>query len=604
MPSALVAIAFMLLADMDRWIATEPDLGGVCAVAALSDGRVATLNGDSGVVRLGSGESATTLDLSRTLHQPRGLTQSGDGRIFVADTGNHRVMYFTSDGAMLGGFGGRGTEGYRMVSPHDVAVGAKFAAVADTGNDRVQLYQHGGSYLGSIDGAPGDPMRQPEGIAIDAHNRIWVADTHNHRVLCFSPSGEVIHRIGTWGNFPGQFMEPSGIDASDGHILVTDRLNHRVQVLDATTGAAIESWGMHSFVPRQGEGRVHYPADVAILQNGDIVVAEPFEERIQRFGTTGAAIESPAQMPPGVQSHFGPVAATDGRFFCTWEPELRAIHVFDLDRRTPVRLSTFGTPGTAAGQLGNLSAMAIDAAAGRLWAVDATNARIHEWTLTPPPPDQPRFDPTMATLTRSAPLPQAGPGDLALTGEGLVFLDRNRAEAWTMSGEGRHRPIGLDLLRDPVAAVAVPSETGQRPRFAVLDAREKVIQLHGTWPGLSSEARSIALSSLEDPVDLARLSDDSVVVVDRAAHRCHRFSIDGTELASWGERGTAHGQLWRPAAVVVDHHDRIIVLDHGNHRAQMFSPDGTWMMTFGTGRAWTSDQERQAASPAAGTKDQ
>ena len=123
--------------------------------------------------------------------------------------------------------------------------------------------------------------------------------------------GLPVHRIGSWGTFPGQFMEPSGIDASDGHIIVTDRLNHRVQVLDMSTGVTTESWGMHSFLPRQGEGRVHYPADVAVLAHGDIVVAEPFEERVQRFGATGTEIDKPTPSPQSVQSHFGPVAATD-----------------------------------------------------------------------------------------------------------------------------------------------------------------------------------------------------------------------------------------------------------------------------------------------------
>ena len=117
----LLAIPLLLPSDMGRWISTENDLGGVCAVVALPDGRVATLDGDSGHVRLGSGESATTLDLSRTLHQPRGLSHCEDGRIFVADTGNHRVMFFDGEGLMLGGFGGRGSEDYRLLAPHDVA---------------------------------------------------------------------------------------------------------------------------------------------------------------------------------------------------------------------------------------------------------------------------------------------------------------------------------------------------------------------------------------------------------------------------------------------------------------------------------------------------
>ncbi|HJN79408.1 MAG TPA: hypothetical protein QF455_00905, partial [Phycisphaerales bacterium] len=103
----------------------------------------------------------------------------------------------------------------------------------------------------------------------------------------------------------------------------------------------------------------------------------------------------------------------------------------------------------------------------------------------------------------------------------------------------------------------------------------------------ASTEPTISLTDLIDPVDFAVAGDKSLIVVDRGGHQVHRFAINGTPLNTWGERGSDHGQFWRPAAVVVDHHDRVIVLDHGNHRAQMFQPDGTWLMTFGTGRAWT-----------------
>jgi tripartite motif-containing protein 71 len=591
----LLAIPLLLPAELGRWIETHDNLGGVRGVAAMPTGGVAILDSDREAILLQSEGNTTTLNLGQFLHQPQGLSVAADGRLYVADTGHHSIMFFDQDGRMLGGFGGRGEDEYRLLEPHDVCVGPTFVAVADTGNNRIQVYEPGGAYIQSIEGPPGDPLRRPEGITIDSQNRIWVADTQNHCIRCFNSKGLPVHRIGSWGTFPGQFMEPSGIDAADDYIIVTDRLNHRVQVLDISTGVEIESWGMHSFLPRQGEGRVHYPADVAVLSDGDIVVAEPFEERVQRFGVTGIEIDKPTPSPPSVQSHFGPVAATDGRFFCTWEPELRAIHLFDLDRRTPLRLSTFGTPGTAPGQLGDLSALAIDAESKQLWAVDATNARVHQWNLNPPPPDKPRFDPSMATLTRSIPLPQAGPGDLIPSGDRLLFLDRNQAVAWDINDDGLHTQVDLNLGRDPITGIAVVDEMTGEQRFATLDALNKIIQLHGTWPHPGENGNSISVQELHDPVDIARLSDNSIVVVDRAGHRVHRFAIDGTELAAWGTRGGEHGQLWRPAAVVVDHQDRVIVLDHGNHRAQMFKPDGTWIMTFGAGRAWTTRPSPQAS---------
>ena len=586
------AILLTLLAqaeasELGKWVSTHENLGGVRAVAAMPNADdAAVLNTETGVVQLGFAEKSPTLDLSYSLHQPRGLAIAPNGRIYVADTGRHRVMYFNSDGEMLGGFGGPGDGTFRMRNPHAIDVSDTIAVVTDTGHNRIQVFEPDGKHIRNLDGKTLG-LRGPEGVAIDDAGHIWVADTHNHRVLCLDDHGQVLRAIGTWGTFPGQFMEPSGIDAGGGRVVVTDRLNHRVQVFDTDTGAPIESWGMHAVFPRQGEGKVHYPADAALLSGGDVVIAEPFEERVQRFGPGGKDIEPPTLAPRDVQSHFGPVAATDGRFFCTWEPELRAIHIFDLDRKTPVRLATFGEPGEAPGQLGNLTALEIDADRNRLWAVDAGNHRIHEWTLSPPPPEKPRFDPSIATLSRSAPLASAGPGDLGTTEDDLIYLDRTSARAWKLNDTGRHTPIDLPLSRDPAAAALAGIDAAGQRRAAILDASDKVIRLHGQWPGATSTEPTISLTDLIDPVDFAVAGDKSLIVVDRGGHQVHRFAINGTPLNTWGERGSDHGQFWRPAAVVVDHHDRVIVLDHGNHRAQMFQPDGTWLMTFGTGRAWT-----------------
>jgi sugar lactone lactonase YvrE len=585
----------MAMADGNtgRWISTHQDIGGVHAIAAIpGTDKVAALDTDLGTVRLGLHDGDERLDLSRWVRHPKGLSIAPDGRIYVVDTDRHHVMFFTPEGNLLGGFGGAGDEPFRMRRPHAVDVNNSIAVVADTGNDRIQLFEPDGQHIGNLEG-PALGLRSPEGVALDDAGRIWVADTHNHRVVCLNSNGTVLREIGSWGTFPGLFMEPSGIDARDGRVVVTDRLNHRVQIFDAHTGAVIETWGMHAFLPREADGKVHYPSDAAILEGGDVVIAEPFEERAQRFGVSGTEIEPPAVAPRGSQSHFGPVATTDGRFFCTWEPELRAIHVFDLDRTTPIRLSTFGQPGSRPGQLGNLTAMEVDAKLNLLWTVDAANNRIHEWALNPPPPDSPRFDPTMATLSQSVPLPIAGSGDLAQSDGDLIFLDRGGRTAWKLGGDGHHTPVDLGMGRDPRAfSLLGRNESGQL-QGAVLDGDQKVIRLNGQWPDSTGTQSTISLADLIDPVDFDVAEDGSFFVVDRSGHRVHRFARDGTPLNAWGEQGIDHEQFWRPAAIVVDHHNRVIVLDHGNHRAQMFQPDGTWIMTFSGGRSWRWDHGRR-----------
>ncbi len=560
--------------NLGKWIEARSNVGGVTAVATMPTGDVAMLDADTATVYLPGSEAA--FDVSKWLSRPSGLAFGPDGRMYVSGSNRHHVIFFEPGGRMSGGCGGVGDEPFRLRSPAALDVDADHLVVADTGNNRIQVYEPGGLHLRSIRGPADNPLRRPEGVALDDEGRIWVADTHNHRVLCLTPAGEIVHAIGSWGTFPGQFMEPSGIDVAGNRAIVTDRLNHRVQVLDTEAGTVIETWGMHAFLPRQGEGRVHYPEDAALTADGTVTIAEPFEERVQRFGPEGVEIPPPAVAPRGVQSHFGPTATVDGRFFCTWEPELRAIHIFDLDRATPVRLSTFGTPGEAPGQLGHLTSLALDAERNLLWAVDAGNGRLHEWHLTPPPPDRPAFNPEMAVLSRSTPLPEAGEGMLHRDGDRLLHIDRVTGRVRSLRSDGRHSARPSTPARHPIAA------TGPASRLAILDAHGPTVHLLGDWG-----ADSIALDGLVDPVDVAVAPDGSVLVLDRGGHTVHRFSADGADLGVWGARGTGHGELWRPAAIQVDHQGRVIVLDHGNHRAQMFQPDGTWIMTFGAGRAWT-----------------
>ena len=66
------------------------------------------------------------------------------GNIFVADTGNHRILVLDRDLQIVGqiGTGRRGDTKGRLNSPKGVTVRGGYVWVSDTGNDRVLLYQY------------------------------------------------------------------------------------------------------------------------------------------------------------------------------------------------------------------------------------------------------------------------------------------------------------------------------------------------------------------------------------------------------------------------------------------------------------------------------
>ena len=75
------------------------------------------------------------------LDEPAGVTSGPEGRIYVADTNNHRVQVFTREGAPALCLGSEGDDLGRFRFPSDVRVGPTGSIyVADRGNTRIQQF--------------------------------------------------------------------------------------------------------------------------------------------------------------------------------------------------------------------------------------------------------------------------------------------------------------------------------------------------------------------------------------------------------------------------------------------------------------------------------
>ncbi len=127
-----------------------------------------------------------------------------DGRIYLADTRNHRIRMIDVDGTVstIAGVGTAGTDGEtgpatsaQLNGPVDLELGADGTLfVADTFNSCVRAIGTDGMIrtVAGIcgrrgfegDGGPPASARldRPYGIDIDADGNLWITDTHNHRV--------------------------------------------------------------------------------------------------------------------------------------------------------------------------------------------------------------------------------------------------------------------------------------------------------------------------------------------------------------------------------------------------------------------------------------
>ena len=127
----------------------------------------------------------------------------------------------------------------------------------------------------------------PRGIAVEADGNVVVADTGHHRLLRFSPDGDLIGVIGSPGTDAARFQEPVAVlPATNGDLWVTDTWNGRIQRISAAGEPLAEIP-----VPLSMWSSRH-PADKPYVGGmpGGLVATDPLNGRLVFFGDGGELI--------------------------------------------------------------------------------------------------------------------------------------------------------------------------------------------------------------------------------------------------------------------------------------------------------------------------
>ncbi|MCC7200111.1 MAG: 6-bladed beta-propeller [Gammaproteobacteria bacterium] len=178
------------------------------------------------------------LPLQATLSQPTGLAfDDATGRLFVTETGAHRISAFDATGRLIERIGTRGAGSGEFNFPTYLWLDTDRLLVTDSLNFRVQVLdaQHRPTgQLGSLGSAPGN-LPRPKGVAMDSGGHVYVVDALLHDLQVFDGSGALLLSLGSQGSGPGEFWLPNGLwIGPDNTIYVADTHNRRVQVFRYT----------------------------------------------------------------------------------------------------------------------------------------------------------------------------------------------------------------------------------------------------------------------------------------------------------------------------------------------------------------------------------
>ena len=197
--------------------------------------------------------------LEASLNAPAGIAVDTAGNLYIADSGNHRVrmidvaqnVIFTIAGTGAPGFGGDfGQSPDAMLAfPLGVAVSGDRIYIADTYNHRIrQITSDGvittvagnGTAANGGDGQPATaaPLHTPTALAV-AGGRLVIASWGGHTVRAVT--GGVISTLAGTGTpgFSGdggpanaaELNGPFGVAASGNRVYIADEINHRVRVV-------------------------------------------------------------------------------------------------------------------------------------------------------------------------------------------------------------------------------------------------------------------------------------------------------------------------------------------------------------------------------------
>jgi sugar lactone lactonase YvrE/lysophospholipase L1-like esterase len=567
------------------------------------------------------------------------------GKLFVADRGNHRVLRFASEQAMQTGgaaeavFGQddfvsrvTGVAANRMNNPIGIHVGADGRLwVADFTNNRVLRFDDASNKASgaSADGVLGQPdfttsagvisaegMRGPVSIFAEANGRLWVNEFNSHRITRFENAaskangapadgvlGQADFTTGTSGLSATNMTAPNGhfVD-NEGRLWVSDSGNRRITRFDdaaskangspadgvlgqpdmTTNTANLTRSGITTlrFVWGDSQGRIYVVQEnshrITIYENAASKPDGADADYIwgQPDYTTGTALN-----PPTASSFNTPRAiyldeARDHMWVADWanhrvlrfdlSPELPIADYIIIDNPSASTLLgqadfTTRATGLSASEFNGPNGVAVDPTTGKLFVADRGNHRVL------------RFASEQAMQTGGAAEAVFGQDDFVSRVTGVAANRMNNPIGIHVGADGRlwvadftnNRVLRFDDASNKASGASADGVLGQ--------------------PDFTTSAGVISAEGMRGPVSIFAEANGRLWVNEFNSHRITRFEnaaskangapadgVLGQADFTTGTSGLSATNMAAPNGHFVDNEGRLWVSDSGNRRITRF----------------------------------
>ena len=181
-----------------------------------------TNNHRVGIYELSGIEAELVGELSARIRKPEGVLAGPDGRIYVTGAGSHNLVVYVNGKVMkeVGGFS----------APHDV----EFAPngdlwVADAANDRLVRLTPELEVQEILQGSPYN-FSGPRYLDVASDGTLVIADKYTHSIKIIAPGGKLLGAIGdgSSGKGPHRFRTPEGVALHGDIVWISDSGNDRI----------------------------------------------------------------------------------------------------------------------------------------------------------------------------------------------------------------------------------------------------------------------------------------------------------------------------------------------------------------------------------------